>query len=631
MDEKVYHLLLLILEHSHRRFSIQELSDELNFSDKTIRNYLKQLDVWLSQHSSCQIIRKPNQGIWIEGTKEDIERLKKYLKQNRYFIIEQEKRKTELMNILFTEPNPLSIKELSQRFFCHSDIIKKELEMIHEELKRQQVSLTIRQKEGVHLVGEESCIRNAYVHFLLHLWRSGGNQALFSFIERQTYDLLSFYTRQLLSSCDLHLTDEAYVKFVLCVFFTIQRIKKKHFVSGHTFSSDSFELDMSSFFSQIERSFACHLPLPEKQYLHSLLVSSRQLLSEQKSSFLSTDSYEFVKWFLTRLSERLSVPFTEDKELIEPLSYHVHTTLERIKHHLPIHNPMKEKIRTQYYPTFLQIYSLLEEEAPERLKQFKEDEVAYLTLYIESSLERLQQMDGKNKRVVIACSMGMSASMLLKTKLERKFHSLHIVKSVSFSQLKSVIEKEEVDFVICTNEPEQLDIPYIVLSPVLDKEEEQRLLNFIASLDEKRKTAYPLLKQYLSLETTFTQVSCSNPIDAIRMVCDSLSSLGYITNHYKDSVIQRESLSSTIMENEVMIPHGNDKEVLRSTIAIVQFKKPVTWNQKTVSLMFLLALKPSEVSHQRALFHELLSVCEDKSFIQELKNAVNPSEMLQFF
>ncbi|MEW9501922.1 BglG family transcription antiterminator [Jeotgalibacillus marinus] len=626
MDEKQYKLLTICLNEPHKKFSTLELSEELDCSEKTIRNYFKQLDDWMSEYSSCQVIRKPNQGIWIEGSVQNIQATKRYLEKHRHLIVDREKSRTDLMNILFNETKKQSIKDLSERLFRNAESIKKDIGSLQQELTKYYLEVVIRQKEGISIVGKEADIRAAYVHFLMDIWHSGGLQSIFVFISQKDYELVSHYLLQLLREENAQLTDEAQVQFTLIVLYSIKRIKQRKRLCSLLYEQSSMTLSTTRFFDQIERTFTCSLDHEERKYLYSLLTRSRKLKMSKDDKSISVDAYHFTKWLVKRLSDRCLIPYDQDTQLINPLCSHIETTLTQGDQSVFSYNPMKEKVKKEYYYTYDQIYSLLEEEAPEYLKIFTDSEVAYLTLYFESSYERLRKTDGKNKRVVLACARGMGTSMLLQAKLERKFHSLQIVKTTSFSHLRKVIEEENPDYVICTKEPDNLSIPYIVLSPVLDKDEEQKLINFMDTFHDQ-KVKYPVIKRVLSSKTIFPHQSFSSPIEAIKFACSELEKKKFVTKEYVETVIQREKLSATTFENGTMIPHGSDKEVLSSVISIIHLSNPILWNDKKVSILFLLALKGDEIE-RRELFRELLSICEDKKLLQHMRNVDSAKELL---
>ncbi len=76
-------------------------------------------------------------------------------------------------------------------------------------------------------------------------------------------------------------------------------------------------------------------------------------------------------------------------------------------------------------------------------------------------------------------------SQLLRTKIERKFHHVHVMDCIAKADLHEYLKKHrQVDLVISTVFLSDLNIPHIVVSPLLEGTEEKKLGDFIKECDE---------------------------------------------------------------------------------------------------------------------------------------------------
>lgn len=79
-------------------------------------------------------------------------------------------------------------------------------------------------------------------------------------------------------------------------------------------------------------------------------------------------------------------------------------------------------------------------------------------------------------------------SQLLRTKIERKYHQIAVMACIAKADLKDYIKKhEDIDLVISTIALENITVPHIVVSPLLEPGEEKKLSAFIRQLGESHR------------------------------------------------------------------------------------------------------------------------------------------------
>ncbi|WP_332237059.1 fructose-specific PTS transporter subunit EIIC [Sporolactobacillus sp. KGMB 08714] len=112
---------------------------------------------------------------------------------------------------------------------------------------------------------------------------------------------------------------------------------------------------------------------------------------------------------------------------------------------------------------------------------------------------------------------------------------------------------------------------------------------------------------------------------------------GYVTDRdsYKQSVLEREKISATGLENGFAIPHGKSAGVVKAGFAIARLAKPLpadAWasirSDNQVELIFLLAIpdKQAGTTHLK-LLQQLSTKLMNEDFVNQLKTARNPDEL----
>jgi activator of the mannose operon, transcriptional antiterminator len=100
-----------------------------------------------------------------------------------------------------------------------------------------------------------------------------------------------------------------------------------------------------------------------------------------------------------------------------------------------------------------------------------DDEVAYLTLYIQTTLEKFSAC----KKIIIVCSSGVGTSQLLASRINRAFPEWEIVDIVPGSQLSATLGIKNCDLIVSTIKLEGVELPIAYVSALFSKKDIARV------------------------------------------------------------------------------------------------------------------------------------------------------------
>src|SRR5699024_12814786 len=123
-----------------------------------------------------------------------------------------------------------------------------------------------------------------------------------------------------------------------------------------------------------------------------------------------------------KLRELTLINFQEDTVLIDGLTIHMDSVVNRLTYGFPITNPLLSEIKKMYPYMFVMVLLAVKD-----LKSFDiqmpEDEAAYLVLHFQASMERMQGTRTVKKQAVIVCHMCIGLLLLMQAKIELYFSS----------------------------------------------------------------------------------------------------------------------------------------------------------------------------------------------------------------
>ena len=614
---------------------MQEIATYMGCSEKTIRNDMKDISEWLKK-KEMNVVRKPSVGVKIEGRKEQIDSILRDISniKSNVTTIPDQQRLTKMAFMILTQNQPCTIQQLCGTFYVNKQVIKKDLEKIQHWLKRFQLTLHTKQKIGVTIEGNEIKWRSALAR-LDELKTSGSKEQFLEewFLPHERNMIVQAF-RSYNHVSNAGLSEENVRNLCIHTLIAIKRIKTKNRVVLPNVELKQIKekkeyTDAQEIVSSLEKNFVVKFPESEVAYIAIHLLGTRQLYGENSKEFeIESNVSELVQFLIQEMSDLTGYEFEIDVDLRNGLTIHLKSAVNRLTHGLEVSNPMVQEIKKIYPYLFGLVVTALCKAKGMFSYPIPEEEAAYVCLHFQAGYERLKKKNGKHKRVLISCSMGIGVSHLLKTKLERKFHSLEIVGVVSTVDFQQM-SMEKVDFVISTS-PVQTSVPVFQVSPLLTDQEILRIQTFI---EEKEKQwehgeTHELLQTYINKEMLLIETEIKHRFELIEQIGMYLVGKGLVSKEYIQSSIIRESLSSTAIGGGIAIPHGNPENVLKSSVGILYLKRPIDWEGQQVSLLFLLALKKEDTKTLRFLYQEIDRLSEQPFLMEQLAQLATKEEII---
>lgn len=462
--------------------TIDMISEQLNVSNKTIRNDLQLVDEWLSENQ-LKLIKKTGVGIRIEGEKIDKLRISKIVNEKNKSMIEYspEARKIYIGMQLIDCEDSCRIYELSSALYVSRATIHKDILALTKNLEEFKIKLHRKNNNGISIEGKERNLRN----FLLELMMNDNGYGLFvDIIKNDQYPCDGSYV-----FAGLEVTDDEVKDFFSCIlgsnhpylnslffqslvtvllhfFLSILRIQNHHYVT----LSEQFikELENEPFYeeaSQLTQLLASHykiiIPETEIRYLQVYMISlqnSNDLNHDDKKEAMDLTEQIIDDW-----SQQLHLPFIEDATLKHALFTHLCPAITRFRHNIPIENPLMNDIKSLYKNTFDITHSSVKCIQEKYNCLLSDDEIGYITLHLAASLERMK----KPLRCIVVCHGGMGASNLLVEKLTSQLVEIEIVSQETFFSIYEC-DFHSIDLIISTMKLKlHTDIPILEINSIL--------------------------------------------------------------------------------------------------------------------------------------------------------------------
>jgi mannitol operon transcriptional antiterminator len=171
-----------------------------------------------------------------------------------------------------------------------------------------------------------------------------------------------------------------------------------------------------------------------------------------------------VDALLAIAGQRLHPALAEDAELRRGMLAHIGRLRVRLRHGLPVHNPLLDEVRDRYkdvYGVASELGATLEQHLETGLV---EDEIGFLTMYLCGAMERARLRP--RRRALVVCPSGMATVWVLVSRIQAEFPELELVEVLSETGYEA-LDHRDYDLVISTIAVAEHAAPVVVVGALL--------------------------------------------------------------------------------------------------------------------------------------------------------------------
>ena len=200
-----------------------------------------------------------------------------------------------------------------------------------------------------------------------------------------------------------------------------------------------------------------------------------------------------------------------------------------------------------------------------------------------------------------------------------------------------VASAHDYDIIISTEERKEKDKRIVVIPNILN---ETGISTLRAHLDNMNsimiENATPFSPECFILfspEFIFTDLEVKTKEECLKIMSQAMEEKHVVTEDFYDSVMDRESKTTTTIGNGVSLPHGSPTAVNESKVGIAILKNPIMWDNEQVQVVFLLAFRLStrdEISRIQMFYKEYVTLIDSEEKLEKLKSMKSNIELYKY-
>lgn len=611
-----------------------ELARRLNVSSRTIRSDIKTLQDMISDQQS-RILAAPNRGYKLqrEENADDLLRLVDGKGSAVGLTSAGEQQNYIISRFLECSLKDTSVTQmtLADEMYVGLSTVKNYLNTTRERFAEYDIKIAQYKTEGMRLEGAEGDLRSFIVDYLHEVRDEGLRGLLF---DKIGYDAMEKILSQTASIRNLQLTDTARHDLAVQTALAIHRS-----ASGQTIEcrasmaqklEETFEYSAAKeVANEIFRYTGMDIPYSEVFYITQCLLTGKKLL-DIGSTVNDAHVKDLVEKVLVAVDEKFGLDFTADEYLKDGLMLHLRIAIARVNFRVNIRNELLGSVKQDYPLAFqIAVYAAKMVREIDHI-EFNENEIGYIALHFGASMSRNSMAEDEHpKNVYVVCSAGLGVSVLMKAKLKEHFRGSIQVISVLPAYKLTAEMLEEADYIISTV-PLDLDSPKVIrVNHMLRTDDIEKIRRIMFKKQDTLDAE--TMRQFFHVNGFYVDKSFRTREECLDFLTDEAIRNGWMDAEAKNSVFERERMSSTAIGDYVAIPHALSTESMTSNISVLILKEPVQWEDFPVRVVFLLNIEQAKASLWEKLFLKLYEFIKEQHGLESLLKHKSYEKFLEEF
>ncbi|MGV7960038.1 PTS sugar transporter subunit IIA [Photorhabdus tasmaniensis] len=222
--------------------------------------------------------------------------------------------------------------------------------------------------------------------------------------------------------------------------------------------------------------------------------------------------------------------------------------------------------------------------------------------------------------VLIVTDSGNSTIRMIEANIMREFPQLkfqNIIALREYEQLESIDE----DFIITTVRLTEKNKPIVKIAPFPTPYQLEQI-GRLAMIDRTKSYIFERFfdeKYFMIVKRKMTQRAL------FKCVCKKLETDGYVTKNFYFSLIERESIVSTLLGGGITLPHALGLLANKTVVVTILAPQGIEWNKEkkeTANVIFLLAISKAEYEEAMAIYDLFVTFLREKA-TKRLLNSKN--------
>lgn len=594
--------------YTHKQLKGSELAVLLDCSVRTIQNEINAIN------RKNKLIISSNQGYTI-----DEEQYVSICNFNEY-----PQKDHEALKILLFSNEPVHIYDLSDSLYVSVTTLEKQLKSYSQLLKDYSLILE-RHKGYLSISGDEINKRQLIKNLIIN--ETNGNfmniDSFSPYFDNIELANTKHFLEEIIQKHNYYI-DPVYANtLTISLSVALYRMQTHHYIDSDViYKSDESSIEFEIAVQVLNYYKYKYDLTPTKsdiQYISSLIagqIKPYKISLTNSSKFIDEEFQNDIKNILNDAFENymLDIDFSEN---IYSFSMHVDGLIKRSKAMQPAYNYAVKSLKADH-PFIYEVAVYIANQISNQYSiKINDSEIGFICIYIGSLVENAIY------RSKIHCLFVCENYHQIKDNLYNRLATL-LPKYVKL-ECKDTNEfnASNYDLIITTDSSSKLSKNIIEISPFLTRQDFDKInkqIQTIANLHTLEKNQI-LFADFFSKDLFYVRDDFDDKYSLLDFLSNEMIKCGIANEHFTDSVIQREKLSSTSFGAKYAIPHAIELNSNKTMVSVLVSHKGIQWDQDNiVYIVLMIAVHKEDRNEFIELYENIIRSLENPYKISKLSS-----------
>lgn len=618
MKKEEKKLLLFLLEQKEEVTAV-EISNEINRSIRSVKNYIASLNTMSKERMIISSKKGYKVNVPVAKTAlEYSENIPQYYEERAIYIIQK---------ILVENIHP-DVFDLCEELFIAYSTLKSTIKKMNVTFEKFKVSFYTKNNK-IFISGRENDKRKLLSNVI---FKETSNSVLDiktlndSFGEDFVFQLTGILKNNF-SKFNYKLNDFAFANFLLHMSILVDRVLENNQLEETSRNLSKFAdvNDERALEREITKDIENHFhitlnPMEESEIYLWLKMNTNYLIPVEKDAYVNAigeSTFLWIEDILNRIDKIYSIQLNSEAFLL-PFGLHITSLINRSKIKKWNKNPLLGNIKKE----FPIIYDIAVFISLELCKEYDieliDDEISFIAIHVGAEIDR-QKINSEKLQCILLCPEYIDMRPRIQKYLLDRFGEDISIKKIVSSH--NEVPNNQFDVLFTTVEDEQnFQFNFFPLLPFSLEKQESEIHEWIKKSKEikSHNVVQENFDNYFMQEFFYVQENRSQE-EIIHLICSDLLKYHIVPQEFEKNVLEREKISSTGF-GEIAIPHSIYMNAIQTRIAVCICPDGVKWGDTIVYIIWLMAINQIDNLHFPEIYEYILKNVDKPNFLENIRN-----------
>ncbi|MDO4617316.1 MAG: HTH domain-containing protein [Lachnospiraceae bacterium] len=620
---------ILKILRKNRTVTVTELAEQLEVSDRTIRNDMKQLNQELK---NCGVIEGKLGKYSLKVFDENLFRQMVSSFDNEDRLLSSPRGRMDyVFGKLIRAEEPVLTDELAYEMNVSRTTLIGDLKKLRSELALYQIELIGKTSKGMVIEGNEEDIRR----YILDV----NNSQLYSDypLDSEIRKIVDAFYKEMNWEHNLIRSYEKYLILMLDRFLNGHEIKALPHSFYNLTATKTFPA-VNRLIDQIGKFLFMDFPVEEKLFTMIPIAGMRTPtdLAHLERIQLDPAMDTLLERILEQIQRELQISI-DGGDYARDFKYHLMFMINRLRFQIKLDNPVSEDVIGKYPLAFRMAKIAFRMICQEYEVSENDAELGYLTAYFAVFLEKNNLLQEEPLRIAVICGTGRVTSHLISMQLRKELDSSAQIDIFPLEAVSAELLASYHAVLTTVDLPFETDASVIRVTEIFDAGELVRKIEKIRYLkltgsDETAHRGSSLLARMLEESCFYVLESDMTYQEALDFMIEPLMDEGVLDEGFAERLSDREKQGTMVFGNSVAIPHMIQTVSDEIVLAMGCSEAPIKYNETDVSVIILLGLpQQSEETQTRLIqvYEEIIEITKNKELLQKIAGCESYQKLLR--